>query len=336
MTFQIKALLNEWHPRCDSTEWVLGTVYKTEGPCYRKPGAMMLFNGDGEQFGLLSGGCLEVDIQQRARRVMQSGRASELCYDGSDEDDISFQLGIGCGGSVYVVLLPITRENHYLHLREIHQALSRRESSIFQIKIPDENGEIATRVIQATDGCTTNKRTQLLSEEGAKWLSVSVDSDTHILVIGGGVDARPMVSLAGKLGWEVTLWDSRPANARREYFMSANTILNCSVEELGHYATKQKVDAVILMTHNIALDAASLKALSDAPLKYLGLLGPTIRKQRVMEAANLVDSQIRTEVAGPAGFDLGGELPEAIALSIVAECHAHINGHSGRSVSRKM
>ena len=45
MSNQLSALLNEWHKAKDDTEWVLGTVYKTEGSAYRKAGAMMLING---------------------------------------------------------------------------------------------------------------------------------------------------------------------------------------------------------------------------------------------------------------------------------------------------
>lgn len=118
--------------------------------------------------------------------------------------------------------------------------------------------------------------------------------------------------------------------------MSANTILNCPAEELRHYTSEQHVDAAIVMTHNVALDAAALKALSDTPLKYLGLLGPASRKQQVFKAANLVETQIQTKVSGPAGFDLGGELPESIALSIISECHAQLNGRFADSVSRKL
>ena len=38
---------------------------------------------------------------------MRSQQSLTVCYDGSDEDDISFQLGIGCGGIVYILLQPI-------------------------------------------------------------------------------------------------------------------------------------------------------------------------------------------------------------------------------------
>lgn len=295
----------------------------------------MFFNGDGEQFGLLSGGCLEADIHVHARKVMHSGRATTVCYDGSDEDDISFQLGIGCGGTVYISLLPISVENNYLELKEVHRALNQRASGSFQIKIPVDNDEVFTRFFRDNDQSNGGSGGELMTEKGEQWLKVAVKPDPHLLVIGGGVDARPVVSIARELGWEVTLWDSRPANARRQYFMSASTILECSVEQLGGYAAEQHVDAAILMSHNVSLDASALRALSDTSLKYLGLLGPTSRKHSVFQAANLVGEEIRTEVAGPAGFDLGGELPESIALSIVSECHAHINGYTEGSVSRK-
>jgi xanthine dehydrogenase accessory factor len=38
-------------------------------------------------------------------------------------------------------------------------------------------------------------------------------------------------------------------------------------------------------------------------------------------------------IAGPAGLRLGGELPEDIALSILAECQAVINGKDANSIS---
>ena len=55
---------------------VLATVATTIGSTYRKPGAQMLIAGDGRSAGLLSGGCLESDLLERAMTVMNTGRAS--------------------------------------------------------------------------------------------------------------------------------------------------------------------------------------------------------------------------------------------------------------------
>jgi xanthine/CO dehydrogenase XdhC/CoxF family maturation factor len=49
---------------------VLATVARTLGSTYRKAGAQMLIAGDGRAAGLLSGGCLEADLMERARAVL--------------------------------------------------------------------------------------------------------------------------------------------------------------------------------------------------------------------------------------------------------------------------
>ena len=49
---------------------VLATIARTLGSTYRKAGAQMLIAGDGRAAGLLSGGCLEADLMERARAVL--------------------------------------------------------------------------------------------------------------------------------------------------------------------------------------------------------------------------------------------------------------------------
>jgi hypothetical protein len=126
MSNQLSALLQAWQDKRDDTEWVLGTVYRTTGSSYRKACAMMI-NGFSQYFGMLSGGCLEADILRHARRVMQSGEVDRIRYDGSDEDDWSYQLGIGCGGCIDIVLHPLRVDNP-LGLAELSTALSQREA----------------------------------------------------------------------------------------------------------------------------------------------------------------------------------------------------------------
>lgn len=44
MTMQLAAMLSHWAPQRDDDQWILGTVYKTEGSSYRKPGAISLIS----------------------------------------------------------------------------------------------------------------------------------------------------------------------------------------------------------------------------------------------------------------------------------------------------
>src|SRR5882724_11085040 len=85
---------------------VLATVVATAGSTYRKPGARMLLMADGSYIGLLSGGCLESDLQIHAREVLESGVARAAEYDTRGPDDILFGVGAGCEGTMRVLLEP--------------------------------------------------------------------------------------------------------------------------------------------------------------------------------------------------------------------------------------
>ena len=341
---QLPQQLVYWYPRRDQHQWVLGCVYKVEGPSYRKPGAMMFFNDLGEQLGLLSGGCLESDIQKHASQVMRTQQAVTLCYDGSNEDDMSVLLGIGCGGTIYILLQPLTEANDYLQLGSVAADIERNQACIFMQRITDKQQAPEARCI----GCdhaefsamaaqiANHKRHNgaLITENNQDWLATYIQPPKHLLIVGGGVDARPLVDIAVTLGWRVTVCDPRPANARREHFMSASYILRCSPKSLPDDPLFDQFDAAVVMTHNLQLDADALAALQQSSIDYLALLGPAARKQQIFELAELEAHNLGIPVAGPAGLSLGGEMPEEIALSIMAECLAKLNQASAHSISK--
>lgn len=327
MTMQLSAMLSSWVLKRDNEDWVLGTVFKTEGSSYRKPGAMSLISSGGEQLGLLSGGCLEADIRLNARKVMASGIPVCIRYDGDDEDDLSYRLGIGCGGVVYVLLQLVNAENNYQGLLEIQANLTQRQSGRLRQHIPHPGMKSLPSEF-AADAVLTRKRAKSVLQEtqGETWLSSHITPAPHLLVAGGGIDAQPVVMLAKQLGWETTVWDPRPANARDEFFYMADYRLRCAVEELSGWTTDNAINAAMVMTHSVPMDAEALRALQGLNLDYVGLLGPQHRRQEVFEEAGIDDADFTPSVDGPAGFDIGGELPESIALSVLAKCHAAIFG----------
>jgi len=316
MSNQLISLLQQWKKDKDNTQWVLGTIYQTERSAYRKAGAMMLINGLGQQFGLLSGGCLEADIIRNARKVMVTGKATTLVYDASDEDDLSYQMGLGCGGKVYIMLQALTAEND-LGLSAMLTALEDRTGGIYHQKIGTNEAFFEPE-----------KSRPFLSKSRVRegWLISPITPVPHLLVLGGGMDARPVVTMAKELGWEVTLADPRPANARVEHFMRADVILRENGEPLHHYIQQRKVDCVILMSHSVSIDAEGLRAIQNTNIRHAALLGPSHRFDQVLEAAGLNRFGLTCPVSGPAGLDIGGQLPESIALSMLAECHAVLHG----------
>ena len=336
MTMQLAAMLSRWAPQRDAEEWILGTVYKTEGSSYRKPGAMSLISSGGDQLGLLSGGCLEADIRLNARKVMASGVPVCIRYDGDDEDDLSYRLGIGCGGVVHVLLEPINTENNYQGLLEIHNSLLNRRSGYFKQHIPAAGERSLSSEYVAESPLTRKREKSRLDEStGKTWLTSHITPAPHLLVAGGSIDAQPVVALANQLGWETTVWDPRPANARDEVFHMADHRLRCPVEELSQWVKDNAVNAAMLMTHSVPMDAQSLSAVAGCGLDYVGLLGPTHRREEVFVEAGLNDDEYLPRVDGPAGFDIGGELPESIALSVIAKCHDAIFGPASVGATAK-
>ena len=65
--------------------------------------------------------------------------------------------------------------------------------------------------------------------------------------------------------------------------------LRCPVEELSQWVRDAAVNAAMLMTHSVPMDAQSLSAVAGCDLDYVGLLGPTHRREEVFVEAGLND-----------------------------------------------
>jgi xanthine dehydrogenase accessory factor len=151
-------------------------------------------------------------------------------------------------------------------------------------------------------------------------------------VFGAGPDAEPVARLAVELGWDVELADHRPAYARGERFPGARVHLVPTQEAV----TRMDVDRdtyVLVMTHHYLVDRELLSRLLPSPAPYIGLLGPRQRAEDLV--ADLEDSGLalsneqRERLHGPAGLDIGGDGPEAIALSLLAEVMAVAEARPG-------
>ena len=70
-------------------------------------------------------------------------------------------------------------------------------------------------------------------------------------------------------------------------------------------------------------------------LAYVGLLGPRRRAEELLAQLDHVTPAEAARLHSPIGLDLGGETPEDIALSIVAEVQAVLNGRDARSLNQR-
>ena len=311
-TLDTHDLLSDWQNHSQKSTWAMAIIVDSQGHSYRKRGAFSLVNQEGEQLGVLSGGCLEADIRLTARKCISLNKVLTKEYDGRDETDASYQMG--CGGIVWVKFIPLNESNNHLNLIEVLNGLEQREQVRFGLDHSNlENDHNTTQ--QPKD-----IRSYVNSSHNAQ-LNIEITPKIHLLICGGGKDVTPVCQFAKQLGWQVSVWDPRAAYANKNDLISADTILKEPHSVLPEYAAKQKVNFAVLMSHNVRLDAQALKSLAHSDIKHIALLGPQKRFEDVVADCGVDKSDIKPNLSGPAGLDIGGDLPTSIALSIVAKFH---------------
>src|SRR5262249_54997298 len=249
-------------------EAALATLVGVTGSSYRQPGARCLVLPDGSAIGSISGGCLEEDVRQRARKVLGAGGWPPGGYDTGPGDRPIWGTGLGCQGEVRVLIekLPFPPPGWIPELRE--NLRSRRHTDLQVIYQANDPGQLGTRLANGT-----------ALPAGAHALSERVAAPPSLIVFGAGDDAIPLVHLARELGWQCTVLDSRPAYGTAERFRDADEVASASIEALAGHPSIDAYSHVIVMTHRYRDDVALLRLLLARRLAYLGMLGPRRRTE---------------------------------------------------------
>ena len=164
-------------------------------------------------------------------------------------------------------------------------------------------------------------------------LAEAVVPPVPIVIFGGGPDALPLVAAAKALGWHVTVCDRRPGHARPDRFPLADAVVAADADAVAARVPLTADTVAVVMTHHYPEDHALLRLLLNSPARYVGLLGPRARTDRMLAdwtAAGRPFTPAQLDrLHAPVGLDLGGDGSEAIALSIVAEVQATLARRPG-------
>jgi xanthine/CO dehydrogenase XdhC/CoxF family maturation factor len=138
--------------------------------------------------------------------------------------------------------------------------------------------------------------------------------------------------IAVELGWDVELVDHRAAYARPGPFPGARVHLAAADEAVARVGVDRDT-YVLVMTHHYLVDRTLLSELLPSPAPYIGLLGPSRRAQDLLAEVEQMGIALTTEqqarLHAPAGLDIGGDGPEAIAVSLLAEVVAVAESRPG-------
>jgi len=324
---------------------VLATVVNTIGSTYRKAGAQMLIAQDASAAGLLSGGCLEADLAERARSVLESGEALIVEYDTRSSDDVLWGIGLGCEGAMRILLTLLDAGNGYEPFAYIDKCRQQHRAGSIALVIDSNNPRfrIGTAFHNDADDAApsavrahlneSDRSSRCLSEEDATFLIVPVELPPKLLLLGAGPDAMPLVEIAALMSWHVTVLDHRPAYAIPDRFPRARSVELRPAGTLAEFLRGTEYDAAVVMSHHLTSDEAYLAALADSRIPYIGLLGPAPRRTRLMADIGDKSKRFGDRLYGPIGLDIGAKTPETIALAIVAEIQAVLAQRPGGSFS---
>ena len=331
---------------------VLATVVRLEGSGYRRPGARLLVLGDGRTFGSISGGCIERDVVYRAGAVAASGEPIIVRYDAVSEEEAGPGGSLGCGGTIDILIEP-ANDNSVGKLawlcegrrRGVIATLIEQRNAGAQIgrrMAMDESGQtmgdelwpaIAEEVRAALE---LGQSRQVRIPAGGGWAEFFleyIEPPLELAIFGAGPDAVPLAALARSLGWRVRVIDLRSAAASAGRTFDADEVVRFNATDLERLDLPSGC-ATVVMNHNWNHDLASLRRLAAAHLKYLGVLGPRRRTERLLsrlgKAAPAGDS-----LHFPVGLDIGAETPQEVALSIIAEITALLRGGAGGPLREK-
>jgi xanthine/CO dehydrogenase XdhC/CoxF family maturation factor len=97
----VKEILEEVERWRESGEKVVvATVVATRRSAPRPVGTSFAVSESGKMCGSVSGGCVESDVYENAREVLETGKPKLLSYGIADEE--AWSVGLPCGGEIDV------------------------------------------------------------------------------------------------------------------------------------------------------------------------------------------------------------------------------------------
>lgn len=354
---EIQNILKKAGELSDGEKAILATVVDVVGSGYRRPGARMLIDENGYSIGTVSGGCLEADVLERAKKVLETGEPTVITYDTTKDENSVFGLSMGCRGIVRILLEPHEKENILLGtLEEVFELRVRQ--FIGTIISSNKNFFVGGRIFysdfdqfyfknlpkivenykQLKDDCvefyiqngSPEMREYKIGEIVFEIFFENINPPLNLLIFGAGYDSIPLIKFAKEIGWRVTAIDHRPAFANTERLSDADEIIVSNSEDLNEQLFLDENSVAVIMTHNYERDRNILRRLLISNFRYVGALGPKKRTEKLLaEIGENFSAEQLEKLYAPVGLDIGADSPEAIALAITAEIQSVLKNRNG-------
>lgn len=328
----------------------MATVIGVKGSSYRRPGARMLVQDNGEWTGGISGGCLEGDALKKASFAISRGKAEVVTYDTTKDDEHQIGVGLGCNGIIDVLMHPVNKhEDNPIELLRSCQSTRTPKTLLTVIKMSDEaRADVAGSMIKyqspdsLPDYLQGSSQDQLILDiEAARDNLLSstkhypdysvfieiLPPPLRLVLFGGNYDVFPLLGMIKELGWAVDVV-TNPNRAGNVIFELADSIIPKRTP-----VAVDEFTAFVLMSHDYKTDKENLRMALATDVRYIGMLGPAVRGEKTInelekEGVKFSEKDF-SRIFNPIGLDTGADTPEDIAVSILSEIKTHFSHREG-------
>lgn len=329
--------------------FALATIVAVRGSTYRRPSARLIVPEEGPLVGNLSGGCLENEVAQVARAVIQDGRARLVSFDLTADDEAVWGWGLGCNGAIDLFVEPAEKAAEVASALRMAVEQERPISMVTVLASAVPSVEQGNRMLVCPDGSTDRSLGDTVLDAEARKLALELlareenevrtlpgssgeasafvevlEPPPRLLICGAGHDVGPVVEAAALLGWAPIVIDDRREFLNPDRFPHAAAFVYVErPEDVADAAPIDERTFAVVMTHNYLRDRDYLRSLLRSPARYIAMLGPGARTERLLtelreEGVSVTDEDLE-RIHAPAGLDLGAEGPEEIAAAIAGE-----------------
>ncbi len=230
----------------------IATIVQVNGSIPSFESAKILVREDGSFMGTVGGGCVEAEVWNAAREVIETEKPRHLSF--SLGQDAAYDEGLICGGQLNIFVEPV---------------------------IPQPRA----------------------------------------FIFGGGHVSKSISKVATLAGFSTSIVDNREAFANQERFPEAEATYAEEYEDVFPKLPVNSSSYIIIVTRGHRDDMRVLRWAVNTPAKYIAMIGSkrkTISVVHELEKEG-IPREAFDKVFAPMGLEIGAEMPEEIAISVVAE-----------------
>jgi xanthine dehydrogenase accessory factor len=321
---------------------VLVSIMSLQGSTPRHSGTKMVVGADGKAYWTIGGSLLEAAAIRESRVVLAAARSRILSFELDGKDATA--PGMICGGRAELLLdyLAATPENRDFSRRWYEAVLQGKDFYLLtHLSGAGDQFEVLGHAVLLPGGQifgSTSLATADIEKLKTELHNISTSAvlpvgDTRLMVdrirklktlycFGAGHVAVPTARLAALVGFRVVVLDDRPEYASPERFPEARQTIVIKDYAAAFKGLEIDEDSfIIIVTRGHHFDRAVLEGAVKTTAGYIGMISSRRKREAIYEA--LMAAGVKKEkldwVHSPIGIDIGGETPEEIAVSIVAE-----------------